>query len=89
VDGERAEHHGVMVRVRSASHSSGWAKARAIAVAMDTDVYQEQVLIGSSTYLVHQISRTTDVLDLGAGEAPSSKRRVYTVNAVCSIRQTG
>lgn len=85
-DGERAEHHGVQVRVRATSHREGYQKARAIALALDQDVYRDTVVIGDDAYRVWSVSRTGDVLVLGTN-IPGSKRHLFTVNAVVSLRQ--
>ena len=86
-DGERQEHHGIQIRVRSAYEAIGYQKARDIAVALDQDVYQEPVAIDGKAYRVHAITRTSDVLSLGR-QTPNTERRLFTVNAVVSLRQT-
>ena len=86
-DGEVQEYHGIQIRIRSSAHSAGYLKARALAIALDGDVYQETVTIGSKTYLIHQLSRTSDVLRLGK-ESPVSKRCLFTINALAMVRQT-
>lgn len=83
-DGERSEFHGIQVRVRAANHGNGFLKGRAIAVAFDQDVYLESVTIGAATYMVQAITRTSDVLVLGK-DTPTSKRSLFTLNAVCSL----
>lgn len=87
VDGEAQEHHGVQVRVRSAAHTAGYAKARAVAVALDEDVLMNSVHIGAASYRVWAVARTGDVLSLGK-ESPDSKRSLFTINALVSLRQT-
>lgn len=85
VTGERPEHHGILIRVRSAAHTAGYAKARAIAVALDTDVSFEAATIGSTTYIVWAVTRTTDVLDIG--KETNTNRDLFTVNAIVSLRK--
>lgn len=87
INGERQEHHGFQVRIRAVTPVVGYPKARAIAVAMDQDVNRDSITIGYSEYLIHSISRTTDVFSLGE-EVPASKRKIYTVNAVATLEQT-
>jgi len=84
-DGEQQEHHGVQVRVRGATHGVGYVKARALALALDQEVYQESVTIAGTAYLVHAVSRTSGVLALGT-DTPTSKRRLFTVNVLVSLR---
>ena len=84
-DGERQEHHGIQIMVRSAKDGTGWAKARAIAVALDavklTDGYR--VTIGGSTYVIDCFDRTTDVISLG--KEPNSNRRLFSINLVAML----
>lgn len=84
-NGETQEHHGVQVRVRSITHSVGYLKARRIAEAFDTQVRLEVVTVDTDEYLVHAITRNSDVFSIGF-ESPTSRRRLFTVNAVVSIR---
>lgn len=86
VTGERQLHHGVMVRVRGTDYNVAYAKANAIAVALDEGVYQETVTISPSRYLVHAADRTGDVLALNK-ESFETKRSLFTVNALVSLRQ--
>lgn len=86
VDGTVLEHHGISVHVRSTTPAIGYVKARQIAVVLDTEVYQDTVIIGSSTYFVHSATRTDDVLAEGK-ESPTSKRTLHAVNALVSLRQ--
>lgn len=84
VTGQRQEHHGVQLRVRAATHKIGWAKARALAVALDEAVYQETPTIDNIRYLIHAVTRTSDVLTLG--KEPASQRRLFTINAKLTLR---
>lgn len=86
-DGERGEHRGVQIRIRSSTHNSGYIKARAIAVAIDEEIYQNTVdMGGGSVYLVHCVNRSSDVIALGV-ESPDSKRKLFTINVLMSLRQ--
>lgn len=87
VDGEQQEHPGVQIRIRSATRDVGYAKANAIAEALDKSVYDNALTIGSDEYLVHSVSRTGTVIDLG-DEVGISKRRLFTINAVVTLRKT-
>lgn len=85
--GERAELNGFQVRVRSKTKSEGAAKVREIAVGLDTDVYLMTVSVDTTAYLVQSVKRNGDPLYIGY-ESPTSKRFIYTLNAVVSLRQT-
>lgn len=86
--GERQEHHGVQVRVRSNTHTAGYSKARAIAVALDQDLLHTEVEFDGALYRIWSVSRTSDVLAIGK-ESPASARRLFVVNALISVRQFG
>lgn len=82
--GERNEHSGVLVRVRSGAHPEGYAKARAIAVALDESVSWRPVSLGGSSYVVQSASRTTDVMVLGK-ESLKAQRYLFTVNFAVTL----
>lgn len=83
--GDRQEMHGFQVLVRGVDHRTGYQKSRAIAVALDA-VYLRTVRIDGVDYLIHSVTRTTDVLALGT-EVPASKRQLFSLNAVVTVRQ--
>lgn len=86
VSGELFGHAGVQVRVRAATHAAGWTKADTVQEALAEDVYQRTVHVGAATYLVHSLNRIGDVLAIGK-ESPTSKRSVFTLNMVVSVKQ--
>jgi len=86
-DGELGIHHGFQVRIRAATRAAGYAKANALAVGMDELVAYDTVTVSSTTYIVHAITRTGDILFLGK-EVDASKRFLFTINAVTALRQT-
>jgi hypothetical protein len=83
--GETQEHQGIQIRVRAAEHAVGWTKIHAILNAIDTGVYDATVAVESESYLVHNVTRTGGVLSLGKED--SSDRRLFTLNAIVSVRQ--
>ena len=84
--GQVQEHPGIQVRVRGVSHPIGYAKAKAIATALDESVSYAGVSINGASYRIHAVSRTSDVLDWGK-DVPRSNLNIFTVNATVSIRQ--
>jgi hypothetical protein len=86
IGGERQEHHGVMLRFRGREYRATYAKARAVAVALDGDVYLESVAIDASTYRIHCVNRRGDVLALNK-ESFETKRSLFTINATVMVRQ--
>lgn len=89
IGGQRAEHHGVQIRVRSVDHETGYLKARALAVALDADsnVLNRAVHLGGHVYNVQSFCRTGDVIAVGK-DTPTSKLSIFTINAVVPIRMT-
>lgn len=93
VNGITVEHYGIQVRVRDASPTGGWVKANALAVALDQTIALDDVTVedtdgtGSSTYKVYTVSRVGGILSLGK-ETPTSKRNLFTINALVALRQT-
>lgn len=91
--GETQEHYGIQLRVRSASYVDGYAKANALTVALDESIKRYDVSMedvsgtGTSTYRVYAVTRTTGVIDIGKDVA-TSKRNLFTINAVVSLQQT-
>lgn len=85
-DGERQEHHGVTIRVRGTTDDVAYAKAKAIATALDTEALDETVTIQGAQYLVHSVSLRDDPVGLGR-EIPTSARSVYQLDATLTVRQ--
>ena len=85
IGGKRQEHYGVQIRIRSKTHSSGWPKADTIKETLDQSILRDTIIIGSSTYCVHAVSRTSGVLELGK-ELAVTKRHVFTINCVVDVR---
>lgn len=75
---------GVMLRFRSPDPQDGRAKAAAVRDLLSR-VYQRAVAVGSAAFLVHAFSRTGGVTPLGPDAA--SRRYVFTLNTVCSVRR--
>ena len=84
--GERQEHHGIQIRIRDAEHADGYTKARVIAVALDETIVNNTSNVSSTGYTVYAITRTSDVLAIGK-ETPTSKRSIFTINALVALRQ--
>lgn len=85
VTGELFTHYGFQVRIRGKDEATGRPKAEAIRTAMAESVYQETVTIGNEQYLIHAITGIGQVLPLGT-ETPTSKRVLYTVNALVNVK---
>jgi hypothetical protein len=85
IDGQQWYHYGVQVRVRAVSQLAASAKAQAITRALLEDVNHALVTINSSSYCVNSVSLASGPLFMGhEGE---SKRPLYTVNLLVSLRR--
>lgn len=86
VTGETWFHYGFQVRIRAALHQSGFAKMNAIHKALDEDVYNRVVTLpdDDTQYLIQSISGTMPLV-IGK-ETPASKRDLFTINGLATIR---
>ncbi len=84
-DGEREEQHGIQIIVRTNDSLAGAKKARDIAVKLDKNVKWSSVTIGSATYRIWSVNRTSAVLPLGKDE---DGRYRFSINAVVPLEQT-
>ena len=83
-DGEQQEHEGIQIIVRGVTYSIGYAKANAMKMTID-GIVRSSVTIGDATYLVQSISRVGGIIDL---DEPNSKRKLFSLNALVTVRQT-
>lgn len=87
VDGEALLHRGLQIRVRSSEHPEGWQKANDIRERLAAEVNMAAVRIGTAAYTVACVARIGPVRPLGK-ETPSTKRSLFTLNAVAHVRET-
>lgn len=87
VDGEVQEHHGFQMRVRSADSKTGYTKARAVYIIMSQTVFRDCLTIEGSVYRVQSITLTTDVVPIGKDASTPTKRSLYTINGLISLRK--
>lgn len=86
VDGELQEHYGIQVRFRAQDEPTGRQKAEAVRKAMAESIYYTNLAVGAYRYLVHCFGPIGNVIGLGE-DLRSSKRRLFTVNAMVSLRR--
>jgi hypothetical protein len=84
VDSELQEWFGVQVRVRSLTDESGWVKARAIGVALQTQNDVVVTMDDGRQYLVGSCHQRGPVFPLGRMDQVSD-RHLFTVNFEASI----
>jgi len=91
IDGEVQEHEGVLIRIRSINHDEGNRKKDEIKIIIDQTINRDTVEIssvlgtGTDQYFVHKVTRVS-IVNLGK-ETPTSKRNVFTINAIVALRQ--
>ena len=88
IDGERQQHYGIQVRVRSATAKLGYAKAIALAIALDgvVGIGVTGTTLVPNSYLVPEVSVRGGVLYIGL-DNPTTKRTLHTVNAILPINK--
>lgn len=86
IDGSLQQHQGVQIRIRSVDHATGWRRAALARSMLAQQIYDTLVTINSSSYIIHSINRISNILALGK-EIPTSKRSIFVINAVISVKQ--
>lgn len=86
IDGEVLTNHGIQLIIRDDNQQDGYAKANDIAIALD-GIRRNTVIVESSTYLVHAVSRKGDVIYLGV-DVPRSNLHLYSINGTVSLNKT-
>ena len=84
INGEWSESNGVQIRVRGANHTGAWTKINAIKVALDA-AFRKTISFGDAAYLVWNFSRRNLI---AIGNEPESKRKLYSLNYLITVRQT-
>lgn len=86
--GEQIEHPGIQIMVRSASYPEGWKKAEGIALALDTQRKSVVAADSENSYIVHNVSRTGNILHAGQEMEGDRRRHLFVVNALVTIEAT-
>lgn len=82
-DGEPIEFAGVQVRIRSLDSDAAWAKAAAIAAALNA-LTSGSVTLGGSTYSLRSVSQQSPVLSLGR-ERGTRRRTNLSINYLVTL----
>lgn len=88
-DGEYQRHPGVQIRIRSVNHRTGWQKSDQIFSTLSKSFLSPRnvtVSFSGLTYLVDCVNHMEHPICLGK-EAPTSKRRIFTINVALTIEQ--
>ncbi len=98
MQGELQGHYGFQIRIRAANHPTGWAKANTIRATLAEGVPASGQVgtlvvidtpssIGTKQYVVQNIAKLGDVIDLGVNVA-NEKTVLFTLNGVINVDQT-
>lgn len=94
IDGLGQDHHGVMIRVRGATYSEGYIRGLLLKKIFDVPAFINRTLVTIAdttyafSYAIANVRRTGDLLSLGA-DKPSSRRRLFSLNATVPIEYLG
>lgn len=87
VDLEMQQHEGFNVAIRSDTIEDGESKGRAIFRGLIRQGHNAEVVLNGSTYKIHGVTPTSDLIYAGM-ENPTSRRRLFTINAITAITMT-
>ena len=79
ISGEFQDRPGIQIRVRGENYAVAYSKVKAVQTYLEETVLRTPISIGSSSYLVHSLTRNSDLLHNGK-DVTSSKRYTFTVN---------
>lgn len=91
-DGTFYAHYGIMIRVRSQTHAEGVVKAAEIRQFLSRTVRNRLVTVPTSgsrtgaTYLINAVTKIGQLTYLGS-DVPSSRRKLFTLNATVALRR--
>jgi hypothetical protein len=85
-DGEIQEYHGIQLRVRGATSSVMYTKARALAIIIDQTILNNGITIAGTRYCVHNVSRQGDIIPIGKDASTPTKRSICTINCLMVVR---
>jgi hypothetical protein len=85
--GERIEHPGLQIWIRSLDYLTGWTKGYTICKEIDAvaGVYVEYS--AEEMYIVQNISRIGTLLPLGVEEESGKRRHNFSINAITTIQK--
>lgn len=86
--GEQIIHPGIMIMVRGRDYLPTRQKAHDIALALDAQRKTVVAVESTGSYIVHNVSRTGDIMSLGMESEGDRRRHMFTINAVVTIEAT-
>jgi len=85
VTGEKIVHPGIQIRIRGTDYRRTFAKVQDIAISFDIQRRISVAVSSAGLYVVHNVSRTGDILPLGVEEKGSQRRYHFTINAIVTL----
>jgi Bacteriophage minor capsid protein len=86
--GEQITHPGIQVMVRGMDYMETRNRAHDIALLLDGQKKTVVVVNPGGSYIVHNVSRTGDILSLGMESEGSRRRFFFAINALTTIQET-
>ena len=84
--GEQIIHPGVQVLLRGPDYLATREKAEAVAQALDGQRRTPVAIPGGETYLLHNVSRSGDILPLGMEEDGDRRRHLFAINSTMTVQ---
>lgn len=78
-------HYGLQIIIRASDYETGKAKARAIAVVLET-IQKSSVEFGDYEYEIRTARPTSGVISLGQEPETTKRRYVFTINFISTIK---
>jgi len=85
--GERIQHPGIQIALRSLSYEEGYQKAQSLAVLLD-GVRNNSIAVSSDEiYSLHNVTRSGTINMLGIEIVNDRRRHQFTINAVLTLTE--
>jgi len=84
-DGENIFHYGFQLLIRAIDYNTCYAKASALASALEL-VNRDEVVISGTTYRLDNVTQATGVVSLGQEEG-SKRRELFSVNFLVTLKE--
>lgn len=83
--GEKIVHPGIQIRIRGIDYRQTYKQAHDIALALDIQRRISVAVSSAGIYVVHNISRTSDIVPLGVEMVGDLRRYNFTINAIVTL----
>lgn len=86
--GEQITHPGIQIVIRGLDYLPTRGRAQDIALALDAQRKTVVAIESTGSYIVHNVSRTGDIISLGMEMEGDRRRHMFTINAMVTIETT-